>query len=388
MTSPTTTVAPNSGPPSEVFGALPPEWQNLGTKFIYIGIDSSYWNLAGNYAGKEGLTLAPHASGMYHIPFKSIFSEGPYQVGAVYERSDFLKRVMNIGVQVGIDFGPDTSTWRYRMLEQRWWNAWSASADGYLGCYTRTHGWRFLRVRLAADPKTPFELDPAAFNNNFMQWDMEIVAMQPYWCKKMLPDTWANTGSTSTPWTTIQYLLENAVNQFLGALGLLSLVDTVIDDITGKKISSSTILQPGKNVGHGTLTCWNNSDQAAYPKFLVSAPGQCWIQDGIGGTMIPLPLLTDKDGPCLVDTDPTARTLTCATDPVDNQLYNIMSNSELLDIVLDNTGNSPKPVWEQFQYFFTTSIPAYTQANLKVYHTDPTGTVTILMPQQFSRAYG
>lgn len=370
------TIPPNSGPPSTIFGMLPPAWRNTATKIVYIGVDGSYWNLAGNYAGKEGLTLAPHLAGLMHVPFKSIFSEGPYQVGGVYERTDYLKRQISCGVQVGVDYGPDTSSWRYRMLEQKWWRAWSAEADGYLGCYTRTHGWRFLRVRLAEEPKTPFEIEPTAFDNNFMQWDMVIVALQPYWQKKMQTASWANHSSTSTALEDIENLLENIVNQFLGALGLLSLEP------------NDGLLQPGKDIGSTTFTVWNNGDQKAWPKFLVSAPGQAWIQDGVGGNMIPLPLLTAADGTCLVDTDPTARTLTCATDPIDPLWYQILSNSSLIDVVLNAVGINDTPIWQQFQYFFTTAIAPNTLANLKVYHSDPTGTVTMLLPQQFDKAYG
>ena len=374
------TIAPNSGPPSTIFQMLPAEWQNMGTKVVYIGVDGSFWNLNGNYAGKEGLTLAPKMTGFMHTPFKSIFSEGPYQVGAIYERTDYLKRQINLGVQVGVAYcgGADASTWRYRMLEQKWWRAWSASQDGYLGCYTRTHGWRFLRVRLAEEPKTPFELDPAAFNNNFMQWDLVIVALQPYWTARMLTATWTNNGTTGTDVATIEYLLENVVNQFLGALGLLSLVP------------GDGLLQPGSNVGKYTFSIWNNGDQAAWPKFLVSCPngGQVWIQDGIGGNMIPLPLIQASTGTALIDTDPTTRALTAATDPTDTLLNQILSNSQLLEIILDATGNSDKPLWQQFQYFFTTPVPASTQANLTVYNSDPDGSVTVLMPQLFDKAYG
>lgn len=97
---------------------------------------------------------------------------------------------------VGNSYAPDTS-FRYRMLEQRWWASWSEKEDGWLGVFTRTHGWRWLRVRLAEAPKTAFELDPAAFENNFMQWDMTIVAAKPHWAKRMETVTWVNGADTS-----------------------------------------------------------------------------------------------------------------------------------------------------------------------------------------------
>lgn len=366
-------VPPGLEPPTENFQALPQRWRAMETKIVYIGIDGSYWNLNGNYAGQEGLTLAPQMSGFFHLPFRTLWSEGPYQIGAVYERTDYNKREINMGVQVNVDFG-DSSGWRYRMLEQRWWDAWSAESDGTLCCFTRTHGWRFLRVRLAEEPKTAFEIDPAAFGNNFMQWDMNIVAAQPYWFKRMTKAIWKNSPSTSTNWTTVEGMLRDRdlVNQFLG------------DVLAG----SGGSLIPGKDVGAGILRAANKGDNPAWPRFVVSAPGRAWIQDGINGKMVPLPLLTNRDGTMLVDTDPMSRTLTCETDPVDPLLYQIMRNSQLLDVIFGDSLDSTLPVWRRFKGRFTTPIPARTVANLKCYHSDPNGTVTMLVPQRFQRAYG
>ena len=362
---------PGLEPPTQLFGGLPLKWQNMETKIVYKGVDGSHWNLSGNLAGREGLSLAPQLSGFYHIPFTSLFTEGPYQVGADYERTDYKKRVINMGVMVNVDIGPATG-WRYRMLEQKWWRAWSPTQDGTLCCYTRTHGWRFLKVRLGEDPKTAFALDPAAFENHYMQWDMTVVATQPYWFKRMQTSTWQNTGSTSTNWTTLFELLEDSVNKFLG------------DVLRG----SGGDLVPGKDVGSGVLKAYNASDIEAWPKFLVSSPGRAWIQDGVGGQMIPLPLLTDKDGTMLVDTDPNARTLTCATDPVDPLLYRVMRNSDLMDVLFGDVIDTGLPVWRRFSKRFTTPVPPRTFANIKVYHSDQSGSVTMMIPQRFEKAYG
>jgi hypothetical protein len=364
-------VPPGLEPPSEMFAALPSKWQNVETKIVYIGIDGSHWNLSGNFAGREGLTLAPQMSGFMHVPFNSLFSEGPYQIGAVFERTDMRKRVISLGVQVNVDIGAATG-WRYRMLEQKWWRAWSPTADGTLCCYTRTHGWRFLRVRLAEEPKTAFDLDPAAFGNNFMQWDMSIVALQPYWYKRMTKAVWKNDPSTATNWTTVFELLQDKINKFLG---------DVLEGFGGD-------LVPGKDVGSGIVKAYNGGDIETWPKFIVSSPGRAWIQDGIGGEMVALPLLSNLDGTMLVDTDPSARTLTCTTDPVDPLLYKIMRNSQLLDVILGQTLDSTLPIWRRFKGRFTTPIPPRTVANLKVYHSDSTGSVTMLIPQKFDKAYG
>lgn len=358
-------------PPSTIFENLPKPWQNLETKIVYIGVDGSYWDLNGNWAGRQGLTLAPKMSGFMHAPFNSLFSEGPYQIGAFYERTDFKKRLINWGVMVHTRFEP-ASSWQYRRLEQAWWRAWSPKQDGFLGCYTRTHGWRWLRVRLAEEPKTPFEIDPTAFDNNFMQWDMVIVAAQPFWTKKMLTAQWVNTADTATPLASLQDIIQNLINQFLG---------DVLLGMGGP-------LQPGIDVGEGYLRLMNNGDQEAWPKFLVSSPGRAWIQDGANGPMIPLPVLSDSDGYCLVDTDPMARTLTCATDPVDPLFYQVVRNSQLLNVLLHDLAVSTLPVWRRFTYDFTTPTPPETLQTIKVYHSNHDGTITGFMPQHFDKAYG
>lgn len=357
-------------PPTTIFENLPKSWQNTGTKIVLIGVDGSYWDLNGNYAGRQGLTMAPKLTGFMHTPFQSLFTEGPYQIGALYERTDYKKRQISMGVMVHTRFEP-ASSWQYRRLERAWWKAWSPKADGFLGCYTRTDGWRWLRVRLAEEPKTPFEIDPEAFDNNFMQWDMVIVATQPFWCKKMLTAQWQNTADTATDVQTIFDLIENLINKFLG------------DVLQG----SGGPLLPGVDVGEGNLRIWNNGDQEAWPKFLYTAPGRAWIQDGANGPMIAMPVLSEKDGYCLLDTDPNGRTLTCATDPVDPLFYQKLRNSQLLDVILHDLTVSTLPIWRRFTYEFTTPTPPETLQHIKVYHSNHDGMITAYMPQHFDKAY-
>ena len=175
---------PPPKPPSENFYRLDERLQALHTQMVYLGVpgsaysgkeltDRAHWDLWGPAAGRQGLMLAPQFSGLMHLPFQHIVSEGPYTIGAVPERVDWKKRELGFGVMVGVGWGPDTS-FRYRMLEERWWRSWSAREDGWWGVYTRTHGWRCLRVRLAEDPKNAFVLDPVNNEDGFMQWDLSI----------------------------------------------------------------------------------------------------------------------------------------------------------------------------------------------------------------------
>jgi hypothetical protein len=373
MTLPT----PTTGPPSTDFFALDERLQGLETQVVYFGIPGSggadgkraFWNLHGPNAGLQGAQWQPNASGLMHVPFDQMISEGPYQVGGTYERVDWKKRPISFKVSVGV--GQIDTIFRYRMIEQRWWASWSAKEDGYIGVFTRTHGWRFIRVRLLEEPKNAFALDPAAWGNNFMEYDMTAIAVDPYWRKRIETDTWTNDGDGEgsiphTPWDQLEQLIENILD------GLIPGISNLI---------------PGKHVGEGNLIVPNRGDQTVFPKFLISSPGRAWIQDGPGGNMIELPLLTPDDGIVLVDTDPMARTLTSATDPVDPLFYRIARNSQFLDFFLHDLLDTGLPVWRRFEGRFTTPWPAKSTLRIKVRHSQSNGKVVALVPQRFDKSY-
>ena len=428
-------LTPLSGPPDYDFWRLDKRLRSTETKIVYVGVPDPdndgkrrWWDLAGSHGGDQGLDLAPHATGFMHAPFASIFSEGPYQIGAAYERTDWRKREINIGVMVGNSYAPDTS-FRYRMLEQRWWASWSEKEDGWLGVFTRTHGWRWLRVRLAEAPKTAFDLDPAAYENNFMQWDMTVVATQPYWCKRIESVSWTNGADTAT---TPQVAVDTVLSAITGievidatVHDLLSVVADVISGVLQVETDVyanlarvwtnltallgfpapagmtapehplaqalvEALLLPGSHIGQAHLKIPNRGTVQQWPKFLVSTPGYVWIQDGIAGPMISLPLLTSSDGPyVLVDTDPSARTLVGAKDPVDPVYLQIIRNSQLLDLLLHDVISVTEPLWKRMNgKGFQTPIPPRTLATLTVRHSHEDGTVTALMPQHYRMAYG
>lgn len=370
MSSPT----PMTGPPDRSFFRLDTRLQALETIIYYVGVPDrdgkrQWWNLWGPNSGIQGVQLAPTVAGLMHLPFEQLISEGAYQVGGTHERVNWKKREIGIKVMAGVH-GIDT-TFRYRMIEQRWWASWSATEDGYIAVYTRTHGWRFIRVRLGATPGNMFAIDPAAFDNNFMEWDMTAVAVDPHWRKRIEHNTWVNDGDgdggvPSTPWDQLEELIEDILE------GLIPGVSNLI---------------PGMHIGEGNIVIPNRGDQVAWPKFLVSSPGRAWIEDGPGGRMVELPLLHPGDGVVLVDTDPMARTLTATVDPVDPLFYRIARNSQLLDFFLHDITDAGLPVWRRFDGRFTVPWPARTINRIKVRHSQGGGSITALMPQKFAMAY-
>jgi hypothetical protein len=364
--------------------------QGTATRIVYIGVPDPtidgkrrWWDLHGNYSGIQGLSCGEQFAGLMHAPFDLKIESGAYEVGGTWERTDWGPKQMSMSVLVNVGVGPRDS-FEYRMLEDQWWNSWADDQDGYLGVFTRTHGWRFMPVRLFNASKTAFEIDPTANDNNFMQWDMEIVALKPFFNKPSIQQTWTNPTETSTAWNLVVDMLEATMTQLLADLG---------PTVAGSSQILGDIL-PGRKVGAHVFSIANKSTVGVYPKYIVSSPGIAWLQNGWNGDgspqMLQLPLLTPEDGYVLVDTDPDARTLTCATDPQDPLFMQILSNVSLLEILLGPIIDSGKPIWQQFHYTFTEAakVPPRTVANLHAWHSQNGGTITCIMPQQFKMAWG
>lgn len=344
-------------------------WNDLGawgkqlrgqqTKHVYMTSDGSrLWNLAGDWGGKEGVVLAPGFKGSMHIPFEQRYSAGPYMIGEELERTDYRKRVFNLGVILGphINFlakkrFPDNE-FAYRMLEEKWWSDWPEnyrSPAGFWGTWTRTHGWRWLRVRLGEYNDQELTLDPVAYGNNAASWAMTIHGQFPFYSKRPYTKVWKN-------------------------------------DAANAKVN-------GRN--HGVLSLVNRSDWPQWPKFLVEGvsakDGDITIQDGTTERMVPLPRIFATDGMILVDTDPAKRTLTAEADAIDTDFYKMIRNSEILDYLIgDVTGaDSGLPVGRRMPggIGFTSQIPAKSQAHIKVTHTNPAAVITAVVPQWYKMGY-
>lgn len=306
------------------------------TRLLYIGPNGLRWDLSGRGKGRQGARLANELQGLYHLPFEQLFTEGAYQIGATYERTNIQKRLINLGVVLGFNCSAEA----YRLIETNWWDSWPPHQPGWLGCHTPFGGWRWTQVQLAKPSDTSMPLDPTAFGNNGFRWDMQIVATKPWWAKRMLYETW-----TSHPATT---------------------------SLTGYDTKTFHI------ANRGTMD--------AYPKFLYSGAGRLWIQDWVTGTQLPMPQLNSDDGTVLIDTDPAERMFTGENDPVDNIFYQYIRASRVLDFFLHDIESLGVDVWRRANGIrFAAPIPPKTVANIKIRHNTPGATVTCFMPQRFSR---
>lgn len=345
-------------------------WYDLGpygeqlrarqTKRVYLNADGSHlWNLAGTWKGTQGVILDEKTQGFMHVPFEQRYSGGPYMIGEELERTDYRKRVMNLGVIIAPHVNylarkrfPDTE-FAYRMLEEKWWADWPEnyrSPTGFWGEFTRTHGWRWIRVRQGEHNDQTIDLDPVAYGNNAQAWSMTIHGQFPFYSKRPFTAVWRN--------------------------------DEANAQINGRN--------------HGRIHVVNRGDWPQWVKFIVEGStaheGDCTIQDGVTDRMVGMPRIFPSDGMILVDTDPSKRTLTGEHDPVDNVLYKIIRNSEIADYLIGDltSADSGLPVGRRMPggIGFVSQIPPHTDAHIKVTHTNPAAKITAYVPQWFKMGYG
>lgn len=324
------------------------------TKICYISPDGQrvYW-LGGDWAGNRGVTLAPGISGILGPQFTQVYTSGPWMRGEEHERTDYGKRV----IQLGLHFGPylnAVSRLRYRAnthfnlraLEEQWWQDWPEhhlEPMGFWGEFTRYSGWRWTRVRIGEAGDDRVDLDPQAFGNNSYSRSMTIHAPFPFYSKRPLTKEWKN--------------------------------------------SPDNALINGKN--HGILRLPNRGDYAQAPQFIIEGAGDVTIQDGITDRMVPIPTISPRDGMILVNTDRSARTLTSEHDPIDTPFYQLIRNSNVLDWILGDItqANSGLPIGRRMPggVDFGSEIPPRTMAVIKVTHSNPNGKITMILPQWYRR---
>ncbi|AHB79552.1 hypothetical protein PBI_VALIDUS_22 [Mycobacterium phage Validus] len=320
------------------------------TKWVYIHpSNNKVWHLAGPGRGREGVALAKELEGVMQPEFEILYSEGAYTIGAKPERINYKKRTISLGVVIqpngNAERPEEPNPFSYRFIEDSWWSSLSEEVPGYLGSFTRTHGWRWLAVILAEASKTSLKIDPTAHDNNSQQYNIVLHAPWPFYAKRTLTKLW-------------QADLDNLV--------------------------------ANNGVAEGIIQIPNRGTWRSHPKFLVKGHGQAWVQDGNEGQMIKLPKFYETDGAyMMVDTDPTKRTITTERDPVDSQLYKYLRGSQLLDILLHDETSKRLPAQRRIPggIGFDGVIPPRTVANIRVRHDNPNGSITAIMPQHYRMAW-
>ncbi|MGH3956480.1 MAG: hypothetical protein ACRDTI_20840 [Mycobacterium sp.] len=321
------------------WNTLPKQLKSEETRWVAIDCNGYRWDLAGPLAGRQGVVFGEELQGHLGIPFEHLLTESAYQIGATYERTNILKRIINAGILIGAvgGRGRPLNAHQYRMVESRWWSGWPIGQTGWLGSHTWLHGWRWIPVMWGEPLKNSQKKDATYAGNNCASYDMQFLAVRPWYSKRVL-----------------------------------------IEPFTARTDGDSR-----------TIAIANRGDMPQWYKALYSGPGQAWVQDGmLSDRQIELPEITAKDGPVLCDTDEAARTLTASSDPVDNEFYRLVRSAKILDFFLHDIGELGLPVWRRASDVrFTSMIPPRTIANIKVKHSKAGGTVHVMMPQWFTRPY-
>lgn len=321
------------------------------TKVVYVSPDGQrIYNLAGSWKGNRGVVLAPGLKGVTSSSFEQLYSSGPWMLGEEHERTDWNKSVISAAVHIGPHINevsrlryPDTGV-AFEQIRSQWWRDWPEDAElpaGFWGEFTRYDGWHWRRVRIGEPNYDTIELDPHAFGNNAIQSTITIHSPFPFYSKRALTKEWRNDEA-------------NAI-------------------INGRN--------------HGILRLPNKGDIEQWPKFIVEGAGDVTIQDGMTDRIVALPKIRSKDGMVLVDTDPSARTLTSEHDPIDTALWKLIRNSDILDFLLGDITNAEAgvPIGRRIPggIGFMSPIPSQQMANIKVTHTNPAGKITMVMSQWY-----
>jgi hypothetical protein len=312
----------------------------LQTQFVYIDPNNNMFHLNGPLAGLEGVRLGEQLQGEHHVPFEQVLLESAFLNGAIWQRSNVNKREINFRITIG---GPGMNNYTYRMCEQRWWAGQDINNPGWLGCFTRLSGWRWLPVLPYKTIDTSIKQDPVAYGNNFATWDINWLAPWPYWSKPARFGQW-------------------------------------------KASKAGAAHSDGYYYGNIVLANAGDANYGTPMQYLVSGAGFCQLQDNNADTLITLPQIFASDGIVLVQTDPAEQTLTAQNDPQDTPFYEIARASGILNFFLTGAAAAGEPIWQRGYVRFQNAIPTATVTHFTVAHTNPNATITALIPQFFQRA--
>jgi len=333
-----------------------PRWRDVpahraanGINIKWIGCNDRVWDIGGYNEGAQGVIITGPISGMVHVPFTSVWSEpayGPPRFERIVdERREISMRVMTMS---------DTE-YGWFDTESLWWDGLTGDKPGWFCPFTRWGGEYYLPMQLLDKVETPLEVDPTVNGGNMQEWDILLAADgEPRWRQ---PDR------RPEPWLVRQ------------------------SDPTMYVKRDSGRLAPKIPVKAGKIIVANASTIPTWPVYVVSAPGRCWLPDGLSGRMIRVPRLYAGET-CLIDTDPSHRIAISEKDPVQNWMLNILDNAELLKwLGIDIGQSSTETVLERFDgQGFTQPIPANTIATLPIYHSQVGARVSVRLPQRFERA--
>lgn len=332
----------------------------------WIGSDGSYWPLTGLDAGAEGAFITGDIEGLVHVPFEGLWTKPAFGPPRYERQIDGRKEV---AFQIGL-YSDTALGWMD--TEARFWMGCKSDQTGFLSVTTLRHGQLWLPMQLLEAPKCNLPDDPTiskvAIHNVVLAVDGEPRFRRP----DVAPPPWR---------------------------------------------------RPDGPADIGYITIANYSFRPQWPIYFLEAPGRIMLPDGPNATvadsynplddwpqlgelfgipviddvlntytrtretnMIEIPELQDGEH-AIIDTDPSHRIAVTILDPVDNIIKKFIRNSELLQWLTSNYGDSGLPLIQRFKgQGFSVPLPPRSVSTLPVLHSIAGKGIAVQLPQTFDSA--
>lgn len=338
------------GPHGDILRGEAPQWV-----WMHPATNWKVWHLSGPREGIEGAVLAEGLDGVWDADFDQRYSNGPYLIGAERERTDYQMGVVDFGVWINPTANknrPAGGPFAMHKIEDSFRRSFSATVPGFLGSFTRMHGWRFIPAIKGGKWRRDSKKSPTSNGNQ----------------STLL------SGTLHMPWPLFAKRAETRV----------------------WKPSQADIIRDG--YAKHTFHVPNKGTFESAPKFIVRGTSRdditidgvkgfgVRIQDGNEGRMVPIPNLLEHDGDYMfVDTDMARQTLTTEKEPIDGQIYKYLRQSQFLELLLHDKLTAQLPAQRRIAggVDFDNPIPERDVAHITVTHTNPAGSIEMILPQYF-----
>ncbi|AKF14520.1 hypothetical protein SEA_CAMBIARE_18 [Mycobacterium phage Cambiare] len=342
------------GPKGHILRSEEPSWF-----WMHPATNWKVWHIAGPREGTEGVVMAKGLSGVDDLEFDHRYSNGPYMIGAERERTDYQMGVVDVGFVINPPANinrPATGKIGMFAIADSFKRSFDDKIPGFLGCFTRQHGLRWIPAIKGAKWKRDADVSPTAHGNATDTISTTLHMPWPLYAKPALTDVWRPDQAVIARDGFARHTFSIANKGTFETAAKFVVRGTSRDDITidGKK-------------GYGVR-----------------------IQNGTGGNMIPIPNLLPGDGQYMfVDTDPARQTLTTQLEPIDGQIYRTMRQSQFLQLLLKPELDAHLPAQRRIPggIDFDVMIPPLTVAHIDVTHTNADGSVEMIVPQYYRSSW-
>lgn len=338
------------GPRGDILRGESPQWF-----WMHPHTNWKRWDLSGPREGIQGVVLAKGLTGVEDMEFEHRYSKGPYLIGAERERTDYMMGVVDFGVWINPTANinrPAGGVMGMSAIEDSFRRSFDEKVPGFLGSFTRNHGFRWIPAIKGAKWKRDSEKSPTAHGNQTSMLSGTLHMPWPLWAKRAKTETWSPDQMDIARDGYAKHTFH------IANLGSFEACPKFI--VRGE--SADDVMIDGKR-GYGVR-----------------------IQDGNDGKMVPIPNLLPFDGSfSFVDTDPARQTITTEKEPVDGQIWKTLRQSQFLELLLHDELDARLPAQRRIEggIEFDNPIPPNTVAHITVTHTNVNGSVEMILPQYF-----